>query len=603
MNSTNISNHAPGRTDPEREIRSLLRLLEEAHASGSSQKVKQVLEMLFIFSFHSETCHEFLKQWIDNVPNISASTKQDLKTFFEASERLEFAIAELSIVSHAMRADLDETAPIYHPRVPGGGQNDPVGLHYKKGRLCLFVQHNPYGEEAGNTCWTAIIINSDGTYQAAPRPAIMAGDVRGEEFTDAFSGSVGDIHGRRFAVYTIVGEGEKSFEYTPPNVLVFESSEREGTFENKRHPITWLHTFQNSWDNINQGKLGNLYDCRDPFYFEREGKKYILLGATTIPGRVGSGAVALLTSDGKDLTKSPWLFIGLAFKQIVPYSQGGAGIYECPSISHDCDSGLDILIVSIQRRPDEGNLREFHHHQAVWCWIGRFSVEKGFVVLGLPEGEPVNYGKAEYACAVTERPDGRNTIIGDLNFGDRQKRYDSGNRNGWYGCLSLPRIMTVKNNRLYQEVDPCVKGLGVATVARGEALELNSESSFTLNVQASTYEFSASVTLLERQTEAKIVLQASEANGIKLYWNGRDLILEGEKLPVSSETWRNNVKFRVFVDRSVIEVFSNGRVLSKIVTPERELKWSSEDIYLSAVGGKVLYQHYSVYKIKNACIE
>ena len=311
----------------------------------------KALKTLSIFFLYLEKNHKLLWQWIDDLPNISALSKEDLKSFFEALKKLKFVIAELSVLTLATQANSDETAPIFHPRVSGGGQNDPVGLHYREGRLHLYVQHNPYGEKAGNTCWTKIIINPDVTYKAASRPAIAAGDIRGEEFTDAFSGSVGtDNFGRRFAVYTIVGKGEKSFEYTPPNVLVFESSDQGGTFENKRHPITWLDTFQNSWDSINQENIKNLYDCRDPYFFKRDEKDYILLGATTIPGRVGGGAVALLTSNGDDLTK-PWNFIGLAFKQIIDHSGDGAGIIECPSISHDASSGLDILIVSIQRRP------------------------------------------------------------------------------------------------------------------------------------------------------------------------------------------------------------------------------------------------------------
>lgn len=557
--------------------------------------IRKALKMLFIFFLYLEKNYKSLWQWIDDLPNISALSKEDLKSFLEALKRLKFVIAELSVLTLATQANLDETAPIFHPRVPGGGQNDPVGLHYREGRLHLYVQHNPYGEKAGNTCWTEIIINSDGTYEAAPRPAIAAGNVRGEEFTDAFSGSLGtDNFGRRFAVYTIVGKGEKSFEYTPPNVLVYESREREGAFENKRHPITWLDTFQNSWDSINQENMKNLYDCRDPYFFEREGKKYTLLGGTTVPGRMGSGAVALLTSDGENLTK-PWRFIGLAFKQVVPHSQGGAGIFECPSISKDFATGLDILIVSIQRKKEEGNLTGFQYHQGVRCYVGKFTPEKGFVVLGLPEGEPVNYGKAEYACAVAERPDGRNTIIGDLSTGDRQERYARGDRKGWYGCISLPRIMSIRDKKLYQE--PAIEGLRIATLAVEEALELESES-LKLNLQTTTFELDATVSLLERQAEAKILLLA-EATGIELSWNGRDLILEDETLPIS-ETWQNNVEFKVFVDRSVIEVFSNGRVLSKIVIPENQFQRLSDDICLRAFEGKVSYQ-YSVYAMNYTC--
>ena len=110
------------------------------------------------------------------------------------------------------------------------------------------------------------------------------------------------------------------------------------------------------------------------------------------------------------------------------------------------DGGVRDILVSPQDMLPKGF--EYHNGDGTLCLIGKFDEEtKTFI----PEkDQAVDYGIDYYAMQTVEAPDGRRIMIGWMQNWDTcaNNRIPKGK---WFGQMSLPRELSIKDGRLIQK--------------------------------------------------------------------------------------------------------------------------------------------------------
>jgi beta-fructofuranosidase len=172
----------------------------------------------------------------------------------------------------------------------------------------------------------------------------------------------------------------------------------------------------------------------------------------------------------------------------------------------------------------------------------------------------VDYGSDFYAPNTMQVPDGRRVVWGWV------RGFHGGH--GWNGCLSLPRLLSLsRDGQLQQTPAPQLSKLrGDSVKWRNVRLEGGGK---TLSLpKANTLEVRADIDL---QTAHGIVFGFKSGNNdaqpVELSFDGSELKILNARAPLSLEGERK-LSLRIFIDRSVVEVFANDTAcLTKIISP------------------------------------
>ncbi len=174
------------------------------------------------------------------------------------------------------------------------------------------------------------------------------------------------------------------------------------------------------------------HDFRDPKLWKKEDGTY----ACVIGNRSadGSGQILLFTSsDGFS-----WKYE----KVLVENKNRYGKMWECPDFFFL--DGQWVLITSPQDMlPSDF---EYHNGNGTLCLIGDFDEEKN--VFTEQKNQSIDYGIDFYAPQTILMPDGRRVMIGWMQNWDtcdfRAQHLT------WFGQMTLPRELLIKNGRLYQ---------------------------------------------------------------------------------------------------------------------------------------------------------
>jgi beta-fructofuranosidase len=158
-------------------------------------------------------------------------------------------------------------------------------------------------------------------------------------------------------------------------------------------------------------------------------------------------------------------------------------------------------------------------------------------------------------------PDGRRLVWGWVNG------FPGGH--GWNGCLSLPRLLSLsRDGQLLQDPAPQLNKLrGKAVERRNVRLENGVET--LLLPKTNTLEILADIDL---NSAKSITLQfksgAKDAPSIVVKFDGSELTAMDTKAPLTLAKGGGKLRLRIFIDRSVLEVFANGTVCAtKTISP------------------------------------
>ncbi len=335
------------------------------------------------------------------------------------SEALQKARAfEAQYASHIPESE----RPAFHATPTIGWMNDPNGFSLYKGEYHLFYQYHPYSNEWGPMHWGHL--KSRDLIRWERLPVAMAPDMP-YDGSGCFSGSAVELpDGRQLLLYTGV--------------------------RRERNPDGFLQDIQTQCiavgDGINYEKLpenpvlmghdlpegGSTIDFRDPkIWLDADGNFYAVAGNRSADG---SGAILLYRSvDG-----FKWELVRTLEACCNQYGK----MWECPDF-FPLD-GKHVLITSPQEMEPVG--LEFHVGSGTLCLIGEYGgPEKGFC---REFAQAIDYGLDFYAPQTLLAADGRRILVAWMQNWSTVGAKPSHCR--WFGQMTLPRELSVRGGRLYQ---------------------------------------------------------------------------------------------------------------------------------------------------------
>lgn len=320
---------------------------------------------------------------------------------------------------------------ILHVKAPGNWINDPNGFIYYQGKYHLFYQYHPYAPVWGTMHWGHAVSEDLVRWEhigIALSPSID------EDKDGCFSGSALEQSGRLNLYYT-------GIRYTAPNVQGKEAEEDKYFISSQLmiHSEDGIH-FDNTKGKkviipvIEDEKLGDRKDTRDPKVWEENGQFYMVLGSTD-QGEEGR----LLFYTSKDAVK--WTYAS-QFR-----SKRFGSMLECPDIfriGDDC-----VFMGSPMGMKDD----TIGYTQHAICMTASFEPETCRLTLS-ENWQYVDYGMDLYAPQTNIDKDGNRVMIAWMRM-PKAVEEDSGCL--WNGMMCIPRVVEVCDGHIYFRVHPEVE--------------------------------------------------------------------------------------------------------------------------------------------------
>ena len=299
--------------------------------------------------------------------------------------------------------------------------NDPNGFSFYQGKYHLFYQYNPY-----DTIWDAMHWGhavSEDLLHWKYLPAALAPD-EWYDGTGVFSGSAEELaDGRQILLYTGVRRenGDKESEVQTQCVAIGDGLEYQKIPEN---PVINESMLPEGFDKMN---------FRDPKILRQKDGGFRAVMAACRDNGLG----AILSYRSKE-------GIAWSFEGILLENDGNLGLMsECPDL-FELD-GKTVMLLSLQDMLPEGF--EFHNGNGTAAMIGHFDEEKKrFVSESI---HSIDYGIDFYAPQTVMTPDGRRVMIGWMQNWDTTSLISRKDVR-WFGQMTLPRELFLKDGRLYQ---------------------------------------------------------------------------------------------------------------------------------------------------------
>lgn len=328
--------------------------------------------------------------------------------------------------------------PAFHLTPWVGWMNDPNGFCYYQGAYHLFYQYYPYDTVWGPMHWghavTTDLLHWDYL------PCAMAPDTPADA-AGCFSGTaVPTPDGRLMLLYTgvqKVGKRDKQAQcLAVGNGTDFEKDAANPVIDEDRLPAG-----------------GSSVDFRDPKIWYEDGRYHCVVSTRDARDQ---GRILLYESpDARNWT----------YRTTLDCCRSEYGMmWECPDFFPLEDH--QVLIVSPQEMeatPD----REFHAGYGVVALVG--SYDKAEARFTRQWVQTLDSGMDFYAPQSVLTPDGRRVIIGWMqNWANTN---DTPRRHRWFGRMSLPRELFLRDGRLCQRPVREVETLWKTTVRRSGVLE------------------------------------------------------------------------------------------------------------------------------------
>lgn len=316
-----------------------------------------------------------------------------------------------------------QARPLFHLSSRVGWMNDPNGFSYYQGKYHLFYQYYPYESKWGPMHWGHAV--SEDLLHWEYLPAALAPDTPADK-DGCFSGSAVELaDGRQLLMYTGVSAGPKRPDGTSDDRQTQCVAAGDGVNYEKYSGNPVL-----TGEDIPEG--GSKVDFRDPkIWREADGTYRCVAGNRPADG---SGQILLYSSpDGFH-----W-----KFESVLAENKNRFGLmWECPDFFQL--DGKYVLLTSPQDMLPSGF--EYHNGNGTLCLIGSFDEQSK--TFQEERDQAIDYGIDFYAPQTILTPDGRRVMIGWMQNWDTCSIHAP--EKLWFGQMSLPRELSIKNGRLYQ---------------------------------------------------------------------------------------------------------------------------------------------------------
>ena len=312
--------------------------------------------------------------------------------------------------------------PVVHLGSRIGWMNDPNGFSLYKGRYHLFYQYHPFSSVWGPMHWGHAV--SDDLVHWEHLPAALAPDAPYDS-SGCFSGSAVELaDGRHLLMYTGLSQTGYNPDGTPEHRQIQCIAYGNGVDYEKYEGNPVIDSSQ-----LPEGS--SLHDFRDPkIWVCEDGSFRCVLGS--LDAERSGQILQYRSSDG----------ISWEFECVLAANHGRYGVmWECPDTF--ALDGKQILLVSPQDMLPEGN--EFMSGNGTLALIGHLDDRTGALVE--ESAQSIDYGIDFYATQTLETPDGRRVMVAWMQNWDTTS---IGVGQPWFGQMTLPRELSVRNGRLYQ---------------------------------------------------------------------------------------------------------------------------------------------------------
>ncbi len=317
----------------------------------------------------------------------------------------------------------DKERPGFHLSARVGWMNDPNGFSYYGGKYHLFYQYYPYDTHWGLMHWAHAV--SEDLLHWEYLPAALAPDAAYDR-DGCFSGSAVDLpDGRQLLMYTgVVREPKADGTYCELQTQCLAVGDGVDYEKYEKNPVLTQEDLPEGFSK---------YDFRDPKIWRKQDGTYCCVVGNRLAD--GSGQILLCTSqDGFD-----WHYK----KVLVSNSNRFGKMWECPDFFQL--DGKWVLLTSPQDMLPQGF--EYHNGNGTMCLIGDYDEEtEDFAE---QSDQAIDYGIDFYAPQTMLAPDGRRIMIGWMQNWDTCSHM-RGNGVAWFGQMSLPRELEIRDGRLFQ---------------------------------------------------------------------------------------------------------------------------------------------------------
>lgn len=300
----------------------------------------------------------------------------------------------------------------FHLEMPHGLINDPNGLCYHQGKYQIFFQWNPFSCEHKHKHW-AYTQTTDFIHYT--KPEIALAPVDSFDKNGCYSGSARSRQGQLEIFYTANLKDAQDIRY-PRQILAKKND--DGSFS-KTAII------------INDVPEGYTTHFRDPYLFTKDNRSFMVLGAQ----RANLTGCALIYEE----IDASWQFRGELKTQLTDFGY----MWECPNFI--TIGQQDILLFCPQGLSTQGNKYQ-NLYQSGYI-IGQFNPDTLEFVHG--DFYELDMGFDFYAPQVLVH-ENRHILLGWIGMPDRLAEYPSTTA-GWVHSLTMPRELSLRDNRLYQK--------------------------------------------------------------------------------------------------------------------------------------------------------
>ena len=460
--------------------------------------------------------------------------------------------------------------PSLHVSPPAGWMNDPNGPMHRDGRYHLFFQHNPRAAAWAPELHWGHAVSADLVRWTHVQDA-LAPSPGGPDSTGCWSGCVVDDGGVGTAVYSGL---KRMSDFGAETVCLARGDDDLVRWrKDERNPV------------LAGPPAGlELIAFRDPFVWREEDGWSMVIGA----GLKGAGGAVLLF---RSIDLVEWRYDGVVLSEDglgSPLAQGRA--WECPQLFALGDR--HVLLLAVQGPELHPTLRSV---AVIGDYAdGRFEPE---------HVELFDHGADLYAPATMLDPDGRRLVWG---WSWEARDEAAALEQGWAGVLTLPRVLTVTPDG----------GLGIAPLPELESLrgthERLREQRLGKAVPATRGDRLELAATIAPGDAAGIRLcicsspGGEEETAIEWHRESRRLSIDRSRSSLDRralggshggtlDPGDGDLELRILVDRSIVEVFANGRfTLTERIYPTRE---DSAGVTISAVGGRALMRTFDVWQL------
>lgn len=421
----------------------------------------------------------------------------------------------------------------FHIQPKTGLLNDPNGFSYFNGEYHLFYQWFPLGPVHGVKYW----------YHISSKDLVIWKDcgiaLEPDKYFDShgvFSGT-GLVEDNKLHLFYTGNTRDENWIRHPYQCLAIMN--KNGEIKKMDKPV------------IDAPPKGYTDNFRDPKVFKNNDKYYCLIGAET---KDNQGAVVYYESD--DLLS--WNLKGEITTKFKGTNSGF--MWECPDYFEFEDNG--ILMFSPQGIESDGD-KYLNIFQSGYLVGDKINFENG--VFNHTEFKELDRGFDFYAPQTMEDENGRRILIGWFGLPGVDCITD---KNGWAHCLTIPRELKLKGDKLLQL--PVEELKRFRKEERKISFTLNNEEKILDKFNEKTYEMICSFdNFTGKKIGVKLRVGKDEETTFYYDLEEKKLILDRSKSgELCTEEYGvirkckmdcKELKLQIFVDTSSVEIFvKNG---------------------------------------------